>query len=84
MVVVKTNEELSHKINEYYILSSLSFTSYYLGIFFNLDDPDPNIEEPPDDINYDIRMQKFWFTSQVYPYLQIPGPKNYTGKNSVL
>jgi len=48
-----------------------------VGIFFHLDDPES--DKPPTHLKYDLRMQKYWFTDFVYPYFQIPGPRDFTG-----
>ncbi|CAL4197573.1 unnamed protein product, partial [Meganyctiphanes norvegica] len=76
---VASNIDLDDKVNQLYFQTNDSLFNYFLGVYFNLpEDYDLTSEDPPDHLDYDIRMQKFWWTDFLYPYLQIPGPRNYS------
>ncbi|RXG52689.1 hypothetical protein Avbf_09676 [Armadillidium vulgare] len=73
---VSSIEEMDDYVDASYIKASNSISAYYIGIFFNLEDLET--EEPPVQLDYDLRRQKFWFTGYIYPFLEVPGPRNYT------
>ncbi|XP_063592166.1 phospholipid-transporting ATPase ABCA3-like [Penaeus indicus] len=72
---VTSNEDLDAQVDKSYFATNDSFAAFYIGLFFNdLDDPDV----PPQHLNYDLRLTGLWFTDLLYPFLQIPGPRNFT------
>lgn len=72
---VTSNEDLDAQVDKSYFATNDSFAAFYIGLFFNdLDDP----EVPPLHLNYDLRLTGLWFTDLLYPFLQIPGPRNFT------
>ncbi|KAK4327949.1 hypothetical protein Pmani_001610 [Petrolisthes manimaculis] len=74
---VKTNEEMDRMVQKAFVESSDSLASFYMGLYFH-DLPDEDQDLPPDHLSYDLRLLKYWFTNQIYPFLQIPGPRNFT------
>ncbi|XP_068232553.1 LOW QUALITY PROTEIN: phospholipid-transporting ATPase ABCA3-like [Palaemon carinicauda] len=74
LLAVNTTEEMDEAVQASYLLSNKSVTAYYVGLFFRNTDGD----EVPEDLIYDLRMPKIWFTDVLYPYLQIPGPRNFS------
>lgn len=81
LVAVETNEEMDNMVQQAFVESSDSLASFYIGLYFNdLSNEDQDV--PPDHLNYDLRLLKYWFTSQIYPFLQIPGPRNFTSEYS--
>lgn len=75
LVAVNSNEELNDQIDRFYVESSSFADEYFVGIFVHMDEKS---DDPPENFKYDLRLQKFWFTDLIYPFLQIPGPRNYT------
>ncbi|XP_018027772.1 phospholipid-transporting ATPase ABCA1 [Hyalella azteca] len=82
LLVVESNDDLNNRIGSLYLQSNGSGTAFFIGIFFN--GVDKNTVNPPENLNYDLRFQKYWFTDLEYPYLQIPGPRNYTSNYEYL
>ena len=75
-IAVESNEELNDMVDTLYLQANDSYAAYYIGVFFHLEEGEAL---PPNHLEYDLRFQKYWSTYLVYPYLQIPGPRNYTG-----
>ena len=78
---VSSIQEMDDVVDQLYVLASqeeLSFDPFYVGIFFHLDNPDSNVA--PRHLKYDLRKQGYWNTDVVFPYLQIAGPRDYSGE----
>ncbi|XP_042235284.1 phospholipid-transporting ATPase ABCA3-like [Homarus americanus] len=73
---VATNHDMDVLVDKSYFETNNSLAAFYVGLYFHdLDDPGP---EPPKNLNYDLRLSGYWQTSQLYPFLQIPGPRNFS------
>lgn len=60
-----------------YFETNDSYATFYVGLYFhNLEDLET--PDPPDDLSYDIRLAGVWYTSYIYPFLQVPGPRNFS------
>lgn len=72
---VTSNEDLDTQVDKSYFATNDSFAAFYIGLFFNdLNDT----EVPPQHLKYDLRLAGLWFTDLLYPFLQIPGPRDFT------
>ena len=77
---VSSIEEMDDLVDQLHIIAQNSYSyysTYYVGIFFHLDDDDLVSSEPPHHLKYDLRKQDYYYTDIVYPYLQIAGPRDY-------
>ena len=70
-------DEMNELVNSLFLETASSLDTYYIGIFFDLEDP--QTKEPPQNLKYFLRMQKYWFTDLVFSSLQIPGPRTIEG-----
>ncbi|KAK7083181.1 hypothetical protein SK128_003539 [Halocaridina rubra] len=70
---VDSLEDMDEAVQASYFQTNDSWNAYYVGLFFNETDG----ETVPQNLQYELRMTKYWFTEQLYPFLQIPGPRNY-------
>ena len=70
---VNSTEDMDNAVQASYLLSNQSATAFYIGLFFRNTDGDT----VPDELVYDLRLPKYWRTEDLYPYLQIPGPRNF-------
>lgn len=71
---VNSTQEMDEAVQASYLMSNKSVTAYYIGLFFRNTDG----EEVPKNLTYDLRLPKIWFTETLYPFLQIPGPRNFS------
>lgn len=78
---VTSNEDLDTQVDKSYFATNDSFAAFYIGLFFNdLNDT----EVPPQHLKYDLRLAGLWFTDLLYPFLQIPGPRDFTSNSVIL
>ncbi|XP_064105712.1 phospholipid-transporting ATPase ABCA1-like [Macrobrachium nipponense] len=71
---VNSTQEMDEAVQASYLMSNKSATAYYVGLFFR----DTDGDEVPEHLRYDLRLPKIWFTETLYPFLQIPGPRNFS------
>ena len=74
VVRVDSIEEMNDLVDQAYFETESTVATYFVGVFFNLEDP--TNESVPYHLNYDLRMQHFWFTNYIYPFVQVNGPRN--------
>ncbi|XP_071529902.1 phospholipid-transporting ATPase ABCA3-like [Panulirus ornatus] len=75
---VASNEDMDVLVEKSYFETNDSWAAFYVGLFFH--DLDQLTDDPPEKLNYDLRLEGQWATSQLYPFMQIPGPRNYSSK----
>lgn len=61
-------------VDKSYFEADSALPTFYVGLYFN----DMDGDEPPKKLNYYLRLSGYWFTELVYPFLQIPGPRNFS------
>lgn len=71
---VSSNEEMDTLVDKSYYESDSALPVFYVGLYFY----DMDGDEPPRNLSYDLRLPGYWFTELIYPFIQIPGPRNFS------
>lgn len=69
-----SNDEIDKLVEMSYYAknSSHSPSIYNVGLFFHLEDLESS--DPPQNLDYDLRLPGWWSTMWIYDFLQLPGP----------
>lgn len=69
-----TLEEMDKMVEKSFYEANSAIPTFYVGLYFD----DVNGDAPPQNLRYSLRLSGYWFTDLVYPFLQIPGPRNFS------
>ncbi|MPC11279.1 ATP-binding cassette sub-family A member 17 [Portunus trituberculatus] len=70
---VSSNEDMDVMVDKSYFEADNALPTFYVGLYFN----DLQDDQPPEKLDYFLRLSGYWFTELIYPFLQIPGPRNF-------
>lgn len=70
---VSSNEEMDEMVDKSYYEADSALPVFYVGLYFDMKG-----DEPPQNLIYSLRLPGYWFTELIYPFLQIPGPRNFS------
>ncbi|XP_045131214.1 phospholipid-transporting ATPase ABCA1-like isoform X1 [Portunus trituberculatus] len=71
---VSSNEDMDVMVDKSYFEADNALPTFYVGLYFN----DLQDDQPPEKLDYFLRLSGYWFTELIYPFLQIPGPRNFS------